>query len=322
MSKIDLDKILDGARAQFKNKDEALGNQIIKGSDVYVPSKPEDFIYWPNSAWHMMTGAPGLPFGRVVQVAGRPDSGKSTHAMQFLKLTQEQGYIPCLWDTEGKWSSSRFDNKFGGSSEDLLIVNSRVILEGADMIQALVRSALGSDPEAKMLVVWDSVGGTIAKSEKEKSLRESNQMAEAAKNNGKAIRGFVRLMEEFRNPDTGQHRLAVLLINQTYASINAMVPSQVESGGQKVEFFSSLILQLTRKTDLFRVRDKVKRKMGISTRARVKKNHLFGDGEDTIAEMVLDITAGGIAINKKDPAAALLPDFVSANDLQEDPEVA
>lgn len=307
--KIDLEGILTDARGFFK-KDKALQNQMILGSDIYVPSKPEDYVYWPESSWHLMTGVPGCPFGKIIQVAGKPDSGKSTHAMQFMTLAQEQDHTTLLWDPEEKFSSRRFDDHFGGSSHDLLMCRSKVILEGADMLQAYIRSTLNKYKDQKMFVVWDSIGGSISKGEKDRSFRESNQMAEAAKDNGRAIRGFVRLTEEFRHEKTGQHRLGYLFINQTYANIGA--PGQKEAGGQKVEFHSSLILQLQRVSDLFKMRNKVKRKVGITTRARVKKNHLF-DGEDTIAEMRLDITAGGIAVNSKDPAIDMVPENIRSN---------
>ena len=95
--KIDLDKILNTARSQFKKTEKGLGLQMMKGSEIYIPSKPEDYVYWPDSSFHLMTGVPGLPFGKIVQIAGRPDSGKSTHAMQFMKLAQDQGYTVILW---------------------------------------------------------------------------------------------------------------------------------------------------------------------------------------------------------------------------------
>jgi RecA/RadA recombinase len=311
--KIDLDKILNTARGQFKKTEKGLGLQMMKGSEIYIPSKPEDYIHWPDSPFHLLTGVPGLPFGKIVQIAGRPDSGKSTHAMQFMKLAQDQGYTVILWDPEEKFSAARFDTHFGGSSKDLLLVPNKVILEGGDMCKALIQATLGEYKDHKILLVWDSVGGSISKGENDKSFRESNQMAEAAKDNGRVIRGLVSLAEQFRTDGDKKHRLAVLLINQTYSNIGA--PGQKESGGQKVEFHSSLILQLTRKADLSRVRDGVKRRIGITTRARVKKNHLF-DGEDTIAEMILDITAGGIATNAKDPAVKLDPNAV-LNDVEE-----
>lgn len=301
---VDLSKILDQARGAFKNKEKGLGLQMVLGSDIYTADKPSDYVYWPDSPWSVMTGVPGCPFGKIVQVAGKPDSGKSTHGLKFMKLAQEQDHIIILWDPEEKFSASRFDRNFGGSSTDILAVRSKVILDGADMLQALIDSSLSTYKDKKVFVVWDSVGGSISKGENEKDFRASTQMAEAAKENGRVVRGLVRLMEKYRNLETNEHRLGVFLVNQTYSNIGA--PGQKEAGGQKIEFHSSLILQLQRVTDLFKIRDKVKRKIGITTRARVKKNHLF-DGLDTIAELKLNITAGEISVNSKDPAAPLVP---------------
>jgi RecA/RadA recombinase len=305
------DSIVSGARSSFKKTETGLGLQIISGDNISKPTKDSDFVHWKNSPWQLCTSIMGIPFGKVIQISGRPDSGKSTHAMQFMKLAQDQGHLVVLWDAEQKFSTRRFDEHFKGRSQDLLVVTSKMISEGADLVEALVHSARAKLPDKKILIVWDSVGGSLPKSEKGKSKRDSRQMAEAAKENGSVVRGFVMLMEEYRNKKTNEEQIGCLLINQTYANIGA--PGQIESGGQKVAYHSSLIVQLTRTTDLFKTRDKVKRKVGIRTMMRVKKNHLF-DGEDTIAQMLLDITAGGIAVSASDPAHKLVADALQSTD--------
>jgi RecA/RadA recombinase len=320
---IDFDKIINRARANFINKDKGLAQQLVSGSNIPRPTKPEEFVYWPDSPWHLMTQVPGLPFGRIVQIAGKPDSGKSTHAMQFMKLAQDQDHVVILWDPENKFSVKRFENFFGGCADDLLVVTNRMISEGCDLIEAYVRAIAAEAPNKKILIVWDSVGGTLPKSEntdvtdkKSTTKRGSRQMAEAAKENGMAVRGFVALMEEFKDRDSNQERIAVLLINQTYSNIGSV--GQKESGGQKVEFFSSIIIQMSRVADLTKIRNKVKYKLGITSRAKIRKNHLI-DKEDTIAEIRLDITAGGIKVNAKDPAISLVTDdHKSDPDLKEE----
>lgn len=291
--KFDLDEVIKEARTHFSGSDKGLGVQITTGAGISRPSKDSDFVCYPNSHWEQLTGIKGIPFGRVVQIAGRPDSGKSSHAMAFMKHAQDQGVLVILWDTEGKFSATRFDNFFHASSKDLAIVPSKMILQGGDQIEALIHSANKKYPGIKILVVWDSVGGTLAQNEDVKNFRDSKQMAAASKENGQVMRGIVRLMEQYKDKETNEETIGVLLINQTYANIGA--PGQKESGGQKVEYFSSLILQLTRKKDLTKTKNKVKRKIGIVTRAKVRKNHLF-DGEDSVAELDLLVTAGGIRL--------------------------
>lgn len=305
---INLDAILNKARAQFSKNEKSLSLQISTGASIHKPDKDSDFICWRGSHWEALTGIRGLPFGRITQIAGRPDSGKSSHACQFMSLAQAAGHIVILWDSENKFSATRFDKYFGGHSDQLLTVTSKMILEGGTMVEFLIKSTMEMYPNKKILVVWDSVGGTLSKSEGVKDLKDTMQMAEASKENGRVIRGLVRLMEEYKDKQTGEEKIAVLLINQSYAQINS--PGQKESGGQKVEFFSSLILQLTRKADLNKTKDNVKYRIGIVTRAKVKKNHMF-DGDSSVAELDLQVTAGGIQLHvakEKDKDAETVED--------------
>ena len=229
---------------------------------------------------------------QVVQIAGKPDSGKSTHAAQFMKLAQDQDCTVILFDSENKFSANRFDKYFGGKSDDLLVITSKMILEGAEMCVRYIKAIKEQDRARKILLVWDSIGGSLPKNEGDgHSMDASKQMAAAAKENGAALRGILREIEAWRDPKTGKETIAVLLINQSYSNIGS--PGQTEAGGNKIFYYSSIILQLTRKKDLIVTRNKIKRKIGIVSRAKVKKNHLF-DGEDSISELDLAIRAGGI----------------------------
>ena len=311
---IDLDKIINRAKSGFdKKKDKALAFQLVKGDKIPKPTEPHEFVWWKDSSWHLLTGVPGLPFGRICQIAGRPDSGKSTHAMQFMKLAQEQGHIVILWDSEGKFDARRFDNHFV-SSKELLVVTSKVILDGADLVSAYADALHKEYPEKKILVVWDSVGGSISKSSKDADLRDSKQLAEAAKENGAVLRHFVMKMEQYRDDETLEEKMGILLINQVYSNIGSVGNKQ--SGGQKVEFHSSLIVELVRTGNLLKTRDKVQRRCGIKVKATCKKNHLMSS-DDTIYKISLDITAGGITVSAGDPANHLVAEEQRAKDLFE-----
>ncbi len=102
-------------------------------------------------------------------------------------------------------------------------------------------------------------------------------------------------MERYKNRDTNKETIAVLLINQTYASFNS--PGQIDSGGAKVSYYSSIIVQLSRKSDVHKVKNGVKMKVGIISRAKVKKNHLF-DGQEAVSELEIVVSAEGIQLAK------------------------
>lgn len=288
---IDLNKLVTTVKSTYKDK--SLADQIGTGSNITRPTEDHQFVTWKDSHWEQLTGIKGLPFGSIVQIAGRPDSGKSSHAMAFMKEAQDQGVFVIFWDAEKKFSSKRFDAHFGGSSAELGWIGSKMVLEGGEQVERFIHGAKAQNPNCKILIVWDSVGGTLAKNEEEGSLDSTKQMASAAKENGAVVRALVRIMEKYKNKKTNEDTIAALLINQTYANIGS--PGQKESGGQKVEYHSSIIIQLTRTGDLFTTRKGEKYKRGIATKARVKKNHLF-DGELTIAELRLEVTAGGIKV--------------------------
>lgn len=308
---LSMDKILQDARSVFKDSEKGLGQQIVSGSKMPKPTKDCEFVCWKKSPWEVLTGIRGIPFGRVVQIAGKPDSGKTSCAMEFLKRAQQQGHIPILWDIEGKFSTNRFNDQFKGNSDQLFVVTSKLILEGADMVDALIESIDKHYHDRKILLVWDSVGGSLSVSEEAKDKRAGKQMAEAAKENGIVVRGFIQQMEALRNRQSNEDRLGVLLINQTYSNIGSH--GQKEAGGQKVEFHSSIIVQLSRMADLEKVKNKVKYKVGIQSKAKMRKNHLL-EGEDTVSELKLHVMSGGVYIDPKDPAVELLGGEIERSD--------
>lgn len=296
---LDIESIVSKVQSSF-GKDKGRAGEICKGSDIIYPTKDEEFVCWKDSPWQKLTSIKGVPFGKVVQIAGQPDSGKSTHAMQFMKNAMDQGVLSILWDSENKFSARRFSENFGGDPKKLIEITSKMILEGGDTVERTIHKIKEQEPDIKILLVWDSVGGTLAANEDveinkdgsmEGGLDQGKQLAAAAKENGQVLRAFVRLMEKYKNRETGEETIGILLINQTYANIGSV--GQKQSGGQKVEYFSSLILQLNRKGNIEWTRDGAKRKVGIISRAKVIKNHLF-DGLECISEMELAVIAGGI----------------------------
>src|SRR5690606_33110904 len=104
-------------------------------------------------------------------------------------------------------------------------------------------------PEIKILIVWDSVGASINSSEDSDDDEDfSKQPGITAKENAWAIRKFAKLAHKHRNKETGEESIAILLINQVYANIGSV--GHTEKGGSEIAYLSSIILQLSRKSDL------------------------------------------------------------------------
>ena len=294
---VNIDKLVKLAQDSYAKKETGLAKQLSTGKSIIRPSEDKDFVVWTKGDhWLTLTHLRGIPFGRIIQISGKPDSGKSTHAMAFMKFAQDQNVLVILWDAEKKFSAKRFDEKIGGCSDNLVIVNTNNITNGAKAVAHFVNAAKEMNPDVKILIVWDSVGASINSTEdKDDSEDYSQQPGVTAKENAYAIRKFNKLTNKFMNEETGEETIATLVINQTYANIGSV--GQTEKGGSEIYYLSSVIIQLSRKQDLNRVKQGEKYKYGIVTRAKVKKNHLF-DGDECIAEMDLVVSADGIHLSK------------------------
>jgi RecA/RadA recombinase len=295
--RFDINALVEKAKGRFDKKKAPLTARMKTGDMIVLSTNPEDYISSPeiDKFWKPLTGLLGIAYGRIFQIAGRPDSGKSTAAMLAMKAAQNQGALVVLWDAEGKFDSVRYRERIGGDPSQIAVAPSRNILEGVQQVVAYVKAAKEMDPETKILIVWDSVGASINSAEDEENDDYSKQPGVTAKEVSWAIRRFNQLIEKFRDED-GNYTIAILCINQVYANIGSVGFKQ--KGGAELEYLSSLILEMSRKATLIRTKNKQKVKYGITTVARVKKNHLFG-GEDCIAELDLCVSASGIDLSNE-----------------------
>lgn len=299
---LDLDKIIQRAQGFYAKNEKGMTKQLSTGDRISRPEKDSDFILWQGDFWQKLTKLRGIPFGKIVQVSGRPDSGKSTLAAVFMMMAQKSGYYVILWDAEGKFAKLRFDRQIGGSSQNLLVVDTNDIEQGTRGVAYFINAIKEQNKNAKILVVFDSVGAALSKQESDTEVENmSAQPMQQAKQINWSVKKFNRLINQYQDKETGEHCIAILCINQVYAQM--MTPGLKEKGGDGLFYLSSLIIQLGRKKDLTRVRAGEKIKYGIVSRARVKKNHLF-DGDESLAEIDIVVNASGIAlvdeVKKKD----------------------
>lgn len=287
MPKISAADIATKVQALYKPKSKDR-DIITTGGSLKRPTKPEDFILAPKGhPWQTLTGLLGVPYNIVVQVAGAPDSGKSTLAGEIMAEAQRRGVYVILWDTERKFDKVRFEKHFGGKPEELNIVETTMIRKGAGAMLKYVNTIKELDPAAKILLVHDSVGGSISRSRAEREIdnEKSPQPGSEAVENSDYMRHVIATFDKY--PDS----TALLLINQMTMKIGPM-PGKSRSGGEKISFHSSLIVEMTRVQDLTKVVKGIKVKEGIISRAKIAKNHL-SQNELSVHEMRIKITAKG-----------------------------
>lgn len=270
-------------------KDKRSQEIISTGDKVKTEYTLDDVVPAPSGhPLTELTGLPGIPFNKIIEVAGEPDTGKSTFGDTLMAFAQKSGVHCIKWDSEDKFDAHRYKAEYGGDPDSLFLIKTNETLRGGEMVRKFVIAIKTADPKAKILIDWDSVGGSQSRSHAERELDSEKhaQPGQDAKENASVMKMLVALMNKY--PDS----IAVYLANQVYAKIGFMQKGNAASGGKKVEFFSSLIIFLKRVKVLTKTVNKKKVKYGIINKATVTKNHL-SVGKTSVYEMQFTITAAG-----------------------------
>lgn len=297
MSKFDINSILADVQKLYA-KDKKAQKMLTTGDTIRQVYEAKDGVPVPEgNPLRELVGLPCVPYNKITQISGPPDSGKSTSGGQLMASAQKSGHLVVVWDSEDKFDAHRFADKFGGVPEELLVVKTNEILQGGEKLRKLVVAAKTQYPDLKIFIVWDSVGGSQARGAAERELdsEKHGQPGQDAKENGAVMKMLVGLINKYSDS------IAVLLINQVYAKIGFMQQGDAESGGKKVEFHSSLIIRLKRIKTLTKVVKGRKVKYGILTRATVSKNHL-SQSETSLHQLDFEITASGATVSEEQTA--------------------
>lgn len=288
MSKIDINKIVASVQKLYA-KDAKAQSIISTGASVKEEYTEADVVPVPRG--HILKellGLPGLPYNKIMQVAGKADSGKSTLASELVAAAQKAQVTVIYWDSEDKMDANRLRVQFGGNPDEMLLIKTNEILKGAEIARKFIIAVKEQDPAAKILLVWDSVGGSQSRSHAERELDSERhaQPGQDAKENGSVMKMLVALINKY--PDS----IAVYMANQTYAKIGFMQKGDAQAGGAKIEYHSSFIIMLKRIKTLTKVVKGVTTKTGIVTRATVTKNHL-SQGKTSVHQLDFQVTAEG-----------------------------
>jgi RecA/RadA recombinase len=292
MPKIDVSKIISDMHKLYA-KDKKAQAIITTGDSVKTEYTAKDGIPLPSShPLRQLTGLPVLPFNKIAQVAGAPDTGKSTFATELMIGAQKSGATVILFDSEDKFDANRF-KALGGLTSEILLIKTNEILKGGELARRFITAVKEQDKDAKILFVWDSVGGSQSRSHAERELDSEKhaQPGQDAKENGSVMKMLVALIN--KHPDS----ISVYLANQTYAKIGFMQKGQAAAGGAKIEYHSSFIVFLKRIKVLTKTVKGVEVKHGIISRATVTKNHL-SQGATSVHKLDFKITADGAELTE------------------------
>ena len=271
------------------------GLKVIVAADVeYVDvNNPDHFVPMPD--WFRdITTIPGVPYKFITEFAGPPDSGKTTAGMIALINAQKAGAITILVDVERKFHKPRF-TEMGGNLEDLYVISELTIEKNFSQLETYMKNIHDEEPEAKILVVYDSIAAGVSNAEMGKDADSAQTIADQAK----VIKRYMK-----RTIVNAQLcNVAAVLINQVYSDPNPMAHGKARlSGGKGVEYSKSLALSFVKKADLkpHTVKGQLY-KSGILTQVKTTKNHLqFGNMLlSSLMLEVKDTTMEKVTLDKK-----------------------
>lgn len=236
--------------------------------------------------WQEGTKTKGLPFRKIVMIAGDSDSGKTSASIEAIKAAQKQDVTILYVETEGKTTRKDFTDWGVDPKKKLFILQESIAEKVYDDTLGFLDERLAKNPKEEILVIIDSIGNVISKHDTERVLAESSQRPGGK---GKTNREGLNMLIAKR----AQHDIAVLIINYTYDNLGS--PGKTNAGGKAVNFFSSLTYQTSRKSWIEATVKGEKVRKGAKVQWRLFKNHI--DRSNPGPKVIeLDITAEGIKL--------------------------
>lgn len=280
--KMDMSKVVANVQKLYNKNPSRLAKLGV--GDQLRGMEDGDFVIMPEW-WQKGTNTKGIPFGKIVMIAGDSDSGKTSCSIAAMKAAQDQGVGVLYVETEGKTTTQDLV-AWGVDPSQVLLVQSSIAEEAFEMMFKAWDAFFDAYPDGKLLVVFDSLGNVVSMRDTEIDLTESSQ-----KPGGKGQINRLGLNKLVAKRD--EDDVAVLIINYTYDNIGS--PGKTNAGGKSVNFFSCLTYQTSRKQWLEKQINREKVRIGARVQWRLFKNHLnkSDPGPKTIE---LDITAEGIKL--------------------------
>ena len=180
----------------------------------------------------------GFPVGRVSEITGLEQSGKSLLASHALLNTQKKGGLAVYIDTENA-ISPEYLFAIGLNLKDMLYVPLETVEDIFETIDVIIDKVRSSDKDRLVTIVVDSIAGASTKTEMSADFDKDGYATAKALIISKAMRKITNLI--------GRERICLILTNQLRQKLNAPAFSDpwVTPGGKSIPFHASVRLRLS-----------------------------------------------------------------------------
>ena len=244
----------DGKIAYFLNDE---------GGDA--PTNVKDWISTGNAMLDVaISNRPygGFPVGRICEITGLEQSGKSLLSAHILAETQRKGGVAVLIDTETAVSREYLE-AIGVDISKLLYVSVDTVEGIFEACETIIEKVRTGDKDRLVTIVVDSVAAASSKKEMEADYDKDGYATDKAIIISKAMRKITNMI--------GRQSIALVFTNQLRQKMNAMFGDPwTTSGGKALAFHSSVRLRLKNMGQL-KQGDRI---VGIKVRCQVVKNRM------------------------------------------------
>jgi recombination protein RecA len=248
-----------------QNKDGRIAYFLTDGGGD-APTNVKDWLSTGNALLDVaISNRPygGLPVGRIAEITGLEQSGKSLLSAHLLAETQKKGGVAVLIDTETA-VNREFLEAIGVDISKLLYVSVDTVEGIFEACETIIEKIRTSDKNRLVSIVVDSVAAASTKKELEADYDKDGYATDKAIIISKAMRKITNMI--------GRQNICLVFTNQLRQKMNAMAFSDpwTTSGGKALAFHASVRLRLKSMGQL-KIGDRI---VGIKVRAQVVKNRL------------------------------------------------
>lgn len=158
----------------------------------------------------MLSG--GLPIGRMVEIHGAPDSGKTTMCLQAAKSAQKQGWLVAYFDLEYKLDPESAINRIGLERDNFAVIKPKNAEQAVELLIKFLEGARQHEKHA--LAIVDSIPSLVPASEMDKDIDENRKIGYLSQ--------FISKMEAIIKPLVWHTESIVIFTNQIRASMGPM----------------------------------------------------------------------------------------------------
>jgi len=253
--------VLDSLQQVIGNKLKGVHVSILSDSDIASTRE-----WFPTPAYDLnriLSGSlkKGIPNKSLTLFVGPETSGKSSLMALCIKKAQEEGFTPCVFDTEGSWDGN-FVSRWGLDPENIMYVYTPWV----DKIAVALGNIINSDMD-KLAIVIDSIGGMERRKVVDDAIGDGRLVADQ----GSLQREIKRTLKMLLNIVKGKNSVG-MCAGHYYGNPNSYGTADEIGGGKFVKLAPDIIVSL--KKEQIRTPDR-KTVIGNKIKAMTIKNRFY-----------------------------------------------